>query len=99
MSAKRKMMSAISGMFHAHDFERSDIARRVMALTNLKADQRDLLRLLGDLGWAACRFSVGFFATMGWSACRFSVGFFATMGWSACRFSVGFFATMGWSAC
>jgi hypothetical protein len=38
---------------YAHDFEQSDIfARGVMALTNIKADQRGLLRLLGDLGWA-----------------------------------------------
>ena len=36
---------------YAHDFEQSDITR-VMVLTNLKAEQRDLLRLLGDLGWA-----------------------------------------------
>jgi hypothetical protein len=35
---------------YAHDFEQSDIfTRRVMALTNIKADQRGLLRLLGNL--------------------------------------------------
>jgi NAD(P)-dependent dehydrogenase (short-subunit alcohol dehydrogenase family) len=38
---------------HAHDFEQSDIfTRRVVALTNIKGDQRGLLGLLGDLGWA-----------------------------------------------
>jgi NAD(P)-dependent dehydrogenase (short-subunit alcohol dehydrogenase family) len=38
---------------YAHDFEQSDIfSRRVVALTNIKGDQRGLLGLLGDLGWA-----------------------------------------------
>lgn len=38
---------------HAHDFNQSDIfSRRVVALTNMKSDQRGLLGLLGDLGWA-----------------------------------------------
>jgi NAD(P)-dependent dehydrogenase (short-subunit alcohol dehydrogenase family) len=38
---------------HAHDFDQSDIfSRRVVALTNMKSDQRGLLGLLGDLGWA-----------------------------------------------
>jgi NAD(P)-dependent dehydrogenase (short-subunit alcohol dehydrogenase family) len=38
---------------YAHDFEQSDIfTRRVVALTNIKGDQRGLLGLLADLGWA-----------------------------------------------
>jgi NAD(P)-dependent dehydrogenase (short-subunit alcohol dehydrogenase family) len=38
---------------HAHDFGQSDIfSRRVVAVTNIKGDQRGVLALLGDLGWA-----------------------------------------------
>ena len=38
---------------YAHDFEQSDIfSRRVVAVTNIKGDQRGVLGLLGDLGWA-----------------------------------------------
>ena len=38
---------------YAHDFEQSDIfSRRVVALINIKGDQRGLLGLLGDLGWS-----------------------------------------------
>jgi hypothetical protein len=38
---------------HAHDFDQSDIfSRRVVAVTNIKSNQRGFLGLLGDLGWA-----------------------------------------------
>ena len=38
---------------YAHDFEQSDIfTRRIIALTNLTADRRGWIGLLGDLGWA-----------------------------------------------
>ena len=38
---------------HAHDFEQSDIfSRRLVALTNIKGDQRGLIGLLSDIGWA-----------------------------------------------
>ena len=47
-----KRRSDIWGVY-AHDFEQSDtFTRGVLALTNIKADQRGFLRLLGDLGWA-----------------------------------------------
>jgi NAD(P)-dependent dehydrogenase (short-subunit alcohol dehydrogenase family) len=38
---------------HAHDFDQSDIfSRRVVAVTNIKSNQRGFLGVLGDLGWA-----------------------------------------------
>lgn len=38
---------------YAHDFEQSDIfSRRLVALTNIKGDQRGLIGFLGDIGWA-----------------------------------------------
>lgn len=38
---------------YAHDFEQSDIfSRRLVALTNIKGNQRGMLGLLVDLGWA-----------------------------------------------
>lgn len=38
---------------YAHDFEQSDVfSRRVVALTNIKGDQRGLTGLLSDLTWA-----------------------------------------------
>ena len=49
---KQERMQAVWDVY-AHDFEQSDIfSRRVVALTNIKGDQRGLTGLLSDLGWA-----------------------------------------------
>ena len=38
---------------YAHDFEQSDVfSRRVVGVTNIVSNQRGVLGLLGDLGWA-----------------------------------------------